>query len=259
MKIPIYQIDAFADKLFTGNPAAVCPLKEWLEDELLQNIAAENNLSETAFFVRENEIYHIRWFTPTTEVKLCGHATLASAFVILNILNKGTNEVIFKSLSGKLTVRKEDDKLTLDFPSQEPTLDKCFPIYDELFNSKPLEHLVSEDHLFIFENEETIKDLTINLELAKELDLRGIIVTSRGENCDFVSRFFAPKYGIDEDPATGSAYTQLIPYWSRKLFKQNLISYQLSKRGANFECSLKNDRILISGKCKLYLEGVIVV
>lgn len=256
--IDFYQIDAFADCTFKGNPAGVCPLIEWLPVEIMQSIALENNLSETAFYVKKNNTYEIRWFTPTTEVDLCGHATLASAFVELNLKNKSQNEIIFNSKSGKLKVSKNDDYLTLNFPTDsikeiELTKQLCTP-----FTKKPIKAFRgASDILIQFESENDIKKMTPDLNLISKINCRGVIVTAQGRNCDFVSRFFAPKFGIDEDPVTGSAHTSLIPFWSNKLNKTTLTARQLSKRGGELKCTLNNERVTISGKACLYLEGKI--
>lgn len=259
MELALYQIDAFANRVFEGNPAAICPLDNWLPDELMQEIAAENNLSETAYFIEISNGYHIRWFTPTHEVDLCGHATLASAYVIFNILGYEKKEIIFESKSGLLKVTQNNDWLEMDFPSQAPV--QC-PIPEQIlsaFNEKPIACLKSEDYIVVFENEESILNASPDLVILSELDLRGIAITAKSKEYDFVSRFFAPNYGINEDPVTGSAFTQLIPYWSRKLNKKSLSAKQVSKRGGEVKCVDSGDRVKISGKAAKYMTATIEV
>lgn len=259
MKLSIYQIDAFAEKPFEGNPAAVVPLEEWLSDEVMQAIAEENNLAETAYFVPADEGFHIRWFTPNKEVKLCGHATLASAFVLFELLGYSQEVITFYSLSGSLFVTKTDGMLTLDFPSQK--LEKS-EVPDELvkgLGKTPLECYRCEDYLAVFEGEEEIASIQPNHGYLDKLDLRGVIVTASSSAQDFVARFFAPKYGIPEDPVTGSAYTQLTPYWSEKLGKTRLTAKQISARGGKLECELRGDRVFISGFAVKYMEGTIEI
>ena len=259
MELMLYQIDAFANKPFEGNPAAICPLEDWLPDELMQSIAMENNLSETAYFVKNNDRYHIRWFTPTHEVDLCGHATLASAYVIFNILAYNKNEISFESKSGSLTVRRNDDLLEMDFPAQPPTQCDTPEILIKAFNVTPLECLKAEDYIVVFENEDDVLNAKPNLSLLSELDLRGIAITSKSNTYDFITRFFAPNYGINEDPVTGSAFTQLIPYWSVKLNKQNLNAKQVSNRGGEVRCFNSGKRVKISGKAAKYMVGTIKI
>ena len=257
MKLNIYQIDAFANKPYEGNPAAVVPLETWLDDEEMQNIAMENNLSETVFFVPSDKGYHIRWFTPITEVDMCGHATLACAYVIFNELGYKEDIIYFDSKSGELSVEKQGDFLQMDFPVQEI---KSTPITDDMieaFGIKPVEVYQSMDYIFVFEHELDILDLKPDFEVIKKLNLRGVAVTSKSEKYDFVSRFFAPKYGIKEDPVTGSAYTQMVPYWSQKLDKKILFSKQVSKRGGELICEYKGERVFIKGKAVKFLEGFI--
>jgi len=257
MKLPIYQIDAFANKPFEGNPAAVVPLDSWLPNGVMQAIAEENNLAETAFFVREGNAFNIRWFTPCKEVNLCGHATLAVAFVLFEILGYRENVINFDSLSGKLSVCRKDDLLTLNFPSQIPV--SC-EIPEDLIKGlgmKPLECLKNEDYIAVFNCEEDIAKITPDHKYLKRLDLRGVAVTSVSHEYDYVARFFAPKYAIPEDPVTGSAYTQLTPYWSSKMSKNKFTVKQISERGGELFCELKGDRVSISGKAVLYLKGEI--
>lgn len=257
MRLNLYQVDAFANTVFTGNPAAICPLESWLADDVLLRIAAENNLSETAFFIPSIDGFHIRWFTPQTEVALCGHATLASAYVLFELLGYTQQVIHFESKSGPLTVARNNDLLTLNFPSQPAT--QCSPPENLLnaFTTKPILSLKSEDYIFVFENEQDVLNATPNLEQLKENDLRGVIITAASEQYDFVCRFFAPNCGIDEDPVTGSAYTQLYPYWSKILDKEKMHAHQLSKRGGDIWLDQNQDRVLISGKAALYMRGEI--
>ena len=259
MELPIYQIDAFSSDVFKGNPAAVCPLSEWLPPETMQSIAAENNLSETAFFVPKGNDYSIRWFTPASEVKLCGHATLGSAYVLFNILGYENDAIRFDSKSGILKVTKQDDWLTLDFPKQPPV--PCDTPLELIaaFNVEPIECLVSEDHIAVFENETDIETANPNYDQLKKLDSRGVIITAKSMHYDFVARFFAPKVGVPEDPVTGSAYTQLAPYWATKLGKKKFKAKQMSLRGGELYCEIFGDRVLISGKAAKYMEGKITI
>lgn len=259
MELTLYQIDAFATKPFEGNPAAICPLNEWLSDELMQSIATENNLSETAYFIKNNNGYHIRWFTPAHEVNLCGHATLASAYVIFNILESEEQEITFESKSGSLTVKRNNDWLQMDFPSQPAVRCEIPQQILEAFDETPIECLKSEDYIVVFDNEETILNSNPKLSLLSELDLRGVAITSKSKKYDFVTRFFAPKYGINEDPVTGSAFTQLIPYWSNKLNKNSLNAKQVSNRGGEVECIHSGERVTISGKAVKYMVGTIEI
>lgn len=259
MKLPIYQIDAFASKAFEGNPAAICPLQKWLADEVMQSIAEENNLSETAFFVPTKNGFNIRWFTPTTEVDLCGHATLAAAFVIFNELNYKHDSITFESKSGILTVIKKEALLVMDFPAQPPSLCDLPLEIKQAFDFKPIECLKSEDYIVVLKNEADVLNAKPKLELLNNIDLRGVIITAKSDNYDFVSRFFAPKYGINEDPVTGSAYTQLTPYWEKKLGKKSLHAKQLSRRGGELFCESLGDRITIAGSAVKYLQGKIII
>jgi len=257
MELTLYQIDAFAKKSFEGNPAAVCPLKKWLPDNVMQSIAQENNVSETAFFVRKRKDFHIRWFTPKREVDLCGHATLASAYVIFNLLDYLNEMITFKSKSGDLYVSRHKEWLVMNFPSQPPVLCEVPEEILQAFGKKPVECLKAEDYLLVFENEEDVLSADPDFELLKKLDLRGVIITSRSEKFDFVVRFFAPKFGINEDPVTGSAYTQLMPYWSPKLESAMLHAKQVSPRGGEVFCENQEDRVTIAGTAVKYLEGKI--
>lgn len=258
MKLPIYQIDAFTNKTFSGNPAAVCPLNDWLDDKTLQLIAAENNLSETAFFVKKNNFYELRWFTPTMEVDLCGHATLSAAFVIFNYLESKLNKISFNTKkAGILVVKKENDLLSMDFPSRKAL--PCNPsnVLIRSFNFIPSEVLLARDYLVIFESEEQIRSLKPDMNRIMLLDSLGVIVTAPGTKADFVSRFFAPKAGVPEDPVTGSAHSTLIPYWSERLNKNKLHAYQISPRGGELFCQDLGERVKIAGQGILYSDGFI--
>jgi len=259
MRQKIYQIDAFTDKVFSGNPAAVCPLDKWPSDELMQQIAMENNLAETAYYVRQGDQYHIRWFTPTVEVDLCGHATLATAFVLFNHEGFEGDTIQFHSpRSGPLTVKRQQQLLTLNFPTDvfapaELTAEilRCFDIKPKsAFKGKT-------DYMLVFENEQTIKNLTPALGEISKLKARGVIVTAKGDHADFVSRFFGPQSGVNEDPVTGSAHTTLTPYWAKVLDKDELSAVQLSGRVGHLQCRLLDDRVEIGGYGKLYLVGEI--
>ena len=252
----IYQVDAFTNDLFRGNPAAVVMLETELNDKVMQDIAAENNLSETAFVLPNHDEFNIRWFTPTVEVNLCGHATLASAHVIFNHLNNPNKVLTFSSKSGLLDVRKDEDILYLDFPVDDF---HSVEIIDEIksgLKSTPIElYKGRDDYLAIFEDEESIRSISPNLDVLSKIETRGVIVSSQGKDVDFVSRFFAPRAGIPEDPVTGSAHTTLTPYWSRKLNKITLKANQLSQRGGELICMDKGSRIEIGGCAKTYLVG----
>jgi PhzF family phenazine biosynthesis protein len=260
MKLTIYQADAFADNVFSGNPAAVIPLQKWLSDETLQHIAMENNLSETAFFIPFENGFHIRWFTPATEVNLCGHATLASAHVLFHHLNYQEKEIRFQSKSGILKVKKEGKLIVLDFPTSEvneielsSNIEKAFGIKSQkCFRGR-------EDLMFVFESQEEIQNLKPDFHFLKTLEMRGIIATAPSEEFDFVSRFFAPREGIDEDPVTGSAHTMLIPYWAERLGKKEMVAKQISKRGGVLHCKYLGERVEIGGKAVTYLLGEITV
>lgn len=253
----IYQVDSFCSKLFTGNPAAVCPLDSWLDDQMLQNIAAENNLAETAFYVNKGDQFQIRWFTPVVEVDLCGHATLAAAHVLFNHKGFPSDSVVFTSRSGELSVKKENDYLTLDFP-----VDKLvsIPVKEEMmewFDAKPVEAFRGKtDYMLIFSSEQEIRSIKANLPaIAKATEVCGVIITAKGVDVDFVSRCFAPQSGIPEDPVTGSAHTSLTPYWSGKLRKQTMQALQLSERMGFLKCKNAGSRIEISGKAKTFFAG----
>jgi PhzF family phenazine biosynthesis protein len=257
MELSMYQIDAFAAKLFEGNPAAVCPLKEWLPDEVMQSIAEENNLSETAFFVPKGSGCHIRWFTPVSEVDLCGHATLASAYVLFNILGYKKDKIEFDSRSGILAVTRDNEWLVMNFPAQPPVPCDIPEEIVKAFDTAAIECLKSEDYIAVFENEIDIESTKPDFESLKKLSLRGVIITAQSTRYDFIARFFAPNYGIPEDPVTGSAYTQLAPYWASKIGSKRFSVKQMSSRGGELMCEVVDDRVLIYGKAIKYMEGKI--
>ncbi|HSM48901.1 MAG TPA: PhzF family phenazine biosynthesis protein [Draconibacterium sp.] len=260
MKFKIYQIDAFAENIFQGNPAAVVPLESWLPEKLMQQIAFENNLSETAFFVPEKEGFHIRWFTPVAEVNLCGHATLATAHVIFSHLKSSENEICFNSRSGSLKVKIENNLIVLDFPALPAT---HFEIPEEVakaFHIQPVDCFKGrDDFMLVFENEEQVKQLKPDFQQLVLAKTRGVICTSTSAKYDFVSRFFAPAVGVNEDPVTGSAHTMLIPYWSEKLGRKELIAKQISARGGILHCKNLGERVAIGGKAVTFLIGEIVI
>ncbi|APQ19303.1 PhzF family phenazine biosynthesis protein [Maribacter hydrothermalis] len=262
MKQKIFQIDAFTTKLFGGNPAAVCILESWLDTNLMQKIAAENNLAETAFAVKKNDHFELRWFTPEIEVDLCGHATLATAFVLFNYYGFKENSLRFISpRSGELLVQKsESGLLTMDFPTDDLTAVYEQENISKAIGKKPLETYKGKtDYMLIYESQAAIEAITPNFHLLNELDCRGIIVSAKGNDVDFVSRFFAPQCGIPEDPVTGSAHTTLTPYWSVKLNKTKLSAKQLSERGGDIQCEYLGDRVKISGYAVCYLIGEIEI
>lgn len=251
----IYQVDAFTSHLFGGNPAAVCPLQEWLPDELMQKLAAENNLSETAFFVKEGEGYQLRWFTPEYEIDLCGHATLASAFVLFNQLNYSAETIHFQTKSGELIVRKKGDLIELNFPSRMPQPCEAPEALLKGVNFPPDKILKSRDYFLVYEDEALIKQIIPDFQYLNQLDTIGVIVTAASKEVDFVSRFFVPNSVIGEDPVTGSAYCNLIPYWAKELYKTTLTAKQLSAREGELFCEDKGDRVTMAGKAVLYLKG----
>lgn len=259
MELPIYQLDAFADRLFSGNPAAVCPLQAWLPDATMQAIAAENNLSETAFFAPEAGGLRIRWFTPACEVQLCGHATLAAAHVYFHLDAPHAERVVFDSLSGPLAVFRHGELLTLDFPAVIPSAVTAPPVLAAALGCAPHEVLAADDWLVVLDSAAQVRALQPDMPLLRQLDRRGVVVTARGDDCDFVSRFFAPKYGIDEDPVTGSTHTLLTPYWAARLGKRRLHARQLSARGGELHCELMGDRVAISGRVVPYLSGTLML
>ena len=257
MKLNVYYVDAFTSNLFSGNPAAVI-FSDLSDASLMQNIAAENNLSETAFINLDTS--SIRWFSPTCEVDLCGHATLASAFVYFNYLTQGQSSISLNSTSGVLSVSNKENFLELDFPKDNFNEVDMIDLVKEATGKEPIETYLGDINLFaVYESEETIKNINPNFELVSKLKGQGLIISSASNDCDFVSRYFCPKYGINEDPVTGSAHTTLIPYWSKKLDKSTLIANQVSKRGGELFCSSSDDRVLIGGNAVLYMKGTIEI
>ncbi len=260
MRLPIYQIDAFSFQLFGGNPAAVCPMERWLDTALLQAIAAENNLAETAFIVPlEAGHYQLRWFTPAVEVPLCGHATLAAAYAIAHRIDPGREHFRFQTLSGELRVTRSGDLFTLDFPVRPPMASLPRPDFAAAFGAAPLAHFTGTFEMAVYATEAEVRALQPDMRALAAIDHFGLIVTAPGDQVDFVSRFFAPRAGIDEDPVTGSAHCMLTPYWAERLGKNRLHAQQVSQRGGELWCEAKGDRILIAGHGALYLEGTIEV
>lgn len=259
-KHDIYQVDAFASDVFCGNPAAVIPLESWIPDDVLQNIAIENNLSETAFFVPDGAKFHLRWFTPGGEVDLCGHATLGTAHVLLDVMNHDQNMVHFTSRSGDLYVHKKPIGLMMDFPiwpREKATADET--LIDAL-GKEPAEFYKGHDHMAVFENPSDIRLLKPDFRLLKERGGRGLIVTAPGDDDnDFISRAFFPNLNIDEDPVTGSAHCMLAPYWSERLGQKSLKAHQASARGGDLLCEINDDRVEITGQAALYMKGEIYV
>ena len=261
MRLPLYQVDAFTDRLFGGNPAAVVPLEQWLPDATLQAIAAENNLAETAFFVPEGAAYALRWFTPTVEVDLCGHATLASAYVIFRFLDPRREQVEFRTLkAGMLRVTRDGDVLALDFPSRPPEPITAPATLATALGKAPAAVLAARDYLAVYERSEDVAALAPDFAALARLDRFAVIATAPGrDGVDFVSRFFAPAQGIDEDPVTGSSHCTLTPYWAKRLGKTRLEARQISRRVGALTCTLAGERVIIAGRCVLYLEGAITV
>jgi predicted PhzF superfamily epimerase YddE/YHI9 len=257
MRIPLYQVDAFTDKVFGGNPAAVCPMEAWLDTSLMQNIAAENNLSETAFYVKKGDRFEIRWFTPRLEIDLAGHPTLAAAHVIFNHTGYNKNEITFLSSGGELIVTKSNDLLLMNFPARPPGAIKTPGSLVGGLGLEPLEVWKARDYLVLYPSEENILSIKPKFDALAELDCLGIIITARGNQSDFVSRFFAPRAGINEDPVTGSAHTTLIPFWAEKLDKKSLHAFQLSERKGELFCEYLGDRVKIGGYAVTYLKGEI--
>jgi predicted PhzF superfamily epimerase YddE/YHI9 len=263
MPLPLFHVDAFTEEPFKGNPAAVCPLEVWLDDEHLRAVAAENNLSETAFFVQEEGDYHLRWFTPRCEVDLCGHATLASAYVLLNILEPGRESVRFRTRSGMLAVRRAAEYLSMDFPALPPWLCPRPPAaLVEGLRSGP-SHVsvqqIKDNYFVVYNSEDEIRRIQPDFAVLEKLHPAGIAVTAPGKEVDFVSRYFAPSYGIPEDPVTGSTHCSLAPYWAGRLSKSSLHAHQLSDRGGELWCELAGDRVIIKGKAVLTLQGSLLL
>jgi PhzF family phenazine biosynthesis protein len=258
MTIPIYQVDAFTMGPFSGNPAAVCPLDGWLDDDTLRNIAAENNLSETAFIVADEKGYGLRWFTPSVEVDLCGHATLAAAYVVLNHLQPELDSVSFETQSGELVVTRDGDGLSMDFPARAPTPVAVSEALSDALGQAPAEVYASRDILAVYEDEASVRRLSPDQAKLLALDEGlGVIVTAKGDAVDFVSRFFAPKAGVAEDPVTGSAHCTLVPFWAERLGRSQLVAHQVSSRGGELHCEHRGDRVIMSGQCTLFLTGSI--
>ena len=258
--IPIFQVDAFTRRVFGGNPAAVCPLERWLPTETMQNIAAENNLSETVFFVKAADAYEIRWFSPLAELDLAGHPTLATAYVIGQILEPGKTRMRFEShMSGTLHAEIKNDIVCLDFPARPPQSGAVPAALLDCMSARPTEVLLGRDGFAVFDRADDVRDLRIDERLLASVDLQGLIVTAPGEEpFDFISRYFAPRIGITEDPVTGSAHTVLTPYWAQRLHRNPLRAYQASRRGGELLCELRGERVSISGSCTLFLRGEIV-
>ena len=256
-RIPLYQVDAFTDTVFGGNPAAVCPLESWIEPSLMQQIAMENNLSETAFYVKKQDRFEIRWFTPRLEIDLAGHPTLATAHVIFNHTGYDKDKIIFSSSGGELTVTKADDLLLMDFPSRPPEKVKAPEVLFRGLGLEPMEVWKARDYLVCYPSEEDILAIKPRFHELAEVDCLGIIITAEGNRSDFVSRFFAPRAGINEDPVTGSAHTTLIPFWAKRLNKKSLHAFQLSERVGELFCEDLGERVHIGGRAVTYLQGEI--
>ena len=257
MEIPIFQVDAFTDKIFGGNPACVVPLEEWLPHDLLLMIAQENAVAETAYFVKKKDKFHLRWFTPETEMDLCGHATLAAAHAIKEILKIPGGNIIFESLSGELEVIAKDGKYTLNFPSRMPEKTSLPPLLKKSLNVQPIEVLKARDFVLVYPSEEDVKNIEINRSYFDQLQLGtgGVIFTAKANEVDFVSRFFTPRATVFEDPVTGSAHCSLVPYWSEKLGKDEFVAKQISARGGKLFCRNNGDRVLITGTARTYSVG----
>ena len=259
MKHEIFQIDAFASQPFKGNPAAVVPLESWLPDDVMLNIAMENNLAETAFFVPSEKGYNLRWFTPAIEMDLCGHATLATAYLIFEVLGTKENILRFQTRSGELTVEKKDGRFVLDFPSRPGVPAEAPAGLIEAMGSTPKEILKSRDYMFVYESEADVLSIKPDFNALIKMGVHAVIVTAKGDSSDFVSRFFAPEVGVPEDPVTGSAHCTLIPYWAEKLGKTKLFARQVSSRGGELHCELLGDRVTMAGDAVLYMRGEIYV
>jgi predicted PhzF superfamily epimerase YddE/YHI9 len=258
----VFHVDAFTSKPFAGNPAAVCPLAGWLDDGWLQAVAAENNLSETAFFVPRGEVYELRWFTPTCEVKLCGHATLASGFVVLQILEPGRDSVRFETRSsGSLTVSGDGGMLAMDFPALAPWACGASPTALSAGLGKPPQTVVQiEDNYFaVYAREADVRNICPDFRMLEKLHPAGVAITAPGEDADFVSRYFAPSYGVPEDPVTGSTHCSLAPYWAERLGKTSLHARQVSERGGEMWCEVRTDRVILKGNAVLTLRGELLV
>jgi PhzF family phenazine biosynthesis protein len=260
MKLTIFQVDAFAERLFSGNPAAVIPLEKWIDAPLMQQIAMENNLAETAFFVPKGDDFEIRWFTPGLEINLCGHATLAAAYILYHFLNYKKEKIIFHSKSGPLEVSRDGEMLLLDFPSWKPERIEQYPpdLIKGLGDPEIAGVYMNREYMVELLNEESVRKCKPDFAILNKID-RMVIITAPGKEVDFVSRFFAPTAGIDEDPVTGSAHSQLIPFWNEKLGKNKMMARQLSQRGGTLYCEQKGQRVIMGGKCVFYMKGEISV
>jgi PhzF family phenazine biosynthesis protein len=260
MRQALYQVDAFTREVFSGNPAAVCPLERWLPEATMQSIAAENNLSETAFFAREGDGYHLRWFTPAVEVDLCGHATLASAWVLFNKLGHADDSVTFHTLSGKLEVARQGDLLVMDFPARPANpVEPCAGLLEAL-GGTPEAVLAARDHLVVYATAAEVRELKPDMARLQGADSYAAIATAPGEgDYDCVSRFFAPAQGVPEDPVTGSAHCTIVPYWAERLGKSTIRAYQASSRGGELICEVQGDRVAIAGNCSFYMQGTIEI
>lgn len=256
-RIKQYQVDAFTTRPFSGNPAAICPLASWPDDGLLQAIAEENNLSETAFFVPSTKGFRLRWFTPVVEVDLCGHATLAAAHILFDVLGYANPSITFETRSGDLIVGRKGNLLVMDFPARPPVACPAPDVLVEALGKRPVEVLSADDYLAVFDSEEAVRTINPDYGLLNRLDLRGVIVTAPGGDVDFVSRFFAPKFGICEDPVTGSAHCTLAPYWSNRLGKDTLAARQVSRRGGDILCEMNGSRVLLSGSAVTVMVATI--
>lgn len=262
MTLKIFQIDAFTDKVFGGNPAAVCPLKNWLSDTVLLNVAKENNLAETAYFIHKSDnVFHLRWFTPEIEIDLCGHGTLASAYVILNCLDYNFETVVFETMSGELIVSKIGEFLEMNVPSRPSIKAELPQIIIDSLSKQPSEVYKARDYVLVYDSEYDIQNLKVSASILEQINLGpgGIIVTAKGDNSDFVSRFFTPGASVFEDPVTGSAHCTLVPFWASRLDKNELHALQISERKGELICKLLDDRVLIKGKAVKYLEGSIEI
>lgn len=257
-----YVVDSFAEEVFKGNPAGVCVLEKEISDEMMQKIAFENNLAETAFLLKKNDTYHLRWFTPDVEIDLCGHATLATAFVVMNYIDKSMNKIEFETQSGRLSVIKDGEFYMMNFPSRKPIQTEINPLLEKALGCKVFETHLSRDLVVVVEDEKTVSELNVNMDMLSDIsrDIAfALVVTAKGDECDFVSRFFAPNAGIKEDPVTGSSHSTLIPFWAERLHKNKMIAKQLSKRGGTLLCEDKGDRVCIGGKAVCYLSGEIML
>jgi len=262
MSLPVFHVDAFTAMPFAGNPAAVCPLKDWLDDKLLQAVAAENNLSETAYFVPRGDSYELRWFTPRCEVKLCGHATLASAFVVLQVLETGRASVRFETrFSGALTVSRDGDLLSMDFPLHAPWIcaDPPGALTEGLGKAPAVVMQIEDNYFAVYERENDVRSIRPDLQLLEKLHPAGVAITAPGNDADFVSRYFAPSYGIPEDPVTGSTHCSLAPYWAQRLGKTRLPARQISERGGELWCEVARARVILKGNAVLTLRGELLI